>query len=259
MVIQAFVDESVSGSGQIDRFFVMAGHVATAEQWAKFVPEWETFLEWAPVGPDGKRRFKLSEMGVGAESRFRVLSFYRVIEAHVSLSISVQFRLDDLERAKGRILIPGVKIDWGIVGDPYAVAFKAILQLFHHNREKFSEAIPPNEPVEFIFDDMSQKKPIRDAWEGFLATSTDEFRNSLANEPRFEKEERFLPLQAADLYAGLIRRVNEGWPQPFPGQAAKHDMLLADATLTEDEMVNNFILGIRHDLPDNQIIDLGAR
>jgi hypothetical protein len=258
MVIQAHVDESVSGENVGERFFVMAGHIATAQQWAAFIPDWESFLDWATVGPNGERRFKLYEMGLGDDAKLRILAFYRVIEAHAPVSISVQFRLADLERAKARIMVPGVRIDWGIVGDPYAVAFKAILQGFHHNRAGFSEVIPGGEPVEFIFDDISQKKPILEAWDGFLATSTEAFRNSLGG-IRFDKEERLLPLQAADLYAGLVRRANEGWPQPFAGQVAKQDMLIIDIVLTEDEMTKNFILGIEHDLPDREIIDLGAR
>ena len=42
----------------------------------------------------------------------RVPAFYRIMEDHVLASISIQFKISDLERALARIYLPGFKIAW---------------------------------------------------------------------------------------------------------------------------------------------------
>ena len=71
MVLQAYVDESVTPGGVI----AFAGYVASVEAWAKFSEEWEELLPLAKVSEGGRRRFKMSEMVTRMDN---VKAFYRV-------------------------------------------------------------------------------------------------------------------------------------------------------------------------------------
>jgi hypothetical protein len=97
MTYQAFIDES---EGEMD--YVMAGHVASAEAWAKFSQEWESLLPLATLTRNGCRRFKMSEMAASHERRKNIPAFYRVIEDNVLFSISCRFEKSELERAQSR-------------------------------------------------------------------------------------------------------------------------------------------------------------
>ena len=60
--------------------------------------------------------------------------------------------------------------------------------------------------VEFIFDEqMTEKEAIRESWAAIGKTRPD-IAAHLGNEPKWEKEETFLPLQAADKIAWWARR-----------------------------------------------------
>ena len=82
-----------------------------------------------------------------------------------------------------------------------------------------------DERVSFVFDKQAEKKMVRDAWEDFLAQAPIDVRGYFGSDPRFEKDEEFLPLQAADFLAWLARARllaqyfgvkgrNVSWPAP---------------------------------------------
>ncbi len=50
MVFQAFMDESEG----VDGTFVLAGHIATVEGWAKFARDWEAALPLATLKPHAR-------------------------------------------------------------------------------------------------------------------------------------------------------------------------------------------------------------
>lgn len=54
---QAFIDDSTTPGGE----FVLAGHIAPAEAWAKFAKEWEELLPFGTLAENGKYHFKMSE------------------------------------------------------------------------------------------------------------------------------------------------------------------------------------------------------
>jgi len=64
MVLQAYIDDSYKRNGE----FVLAGHIATAESWAKFAKEWEALLPSAgTLASNGNYHFKMSEMAANPE------------------------------------------------------------------------------------------------------------------------------------------------------------------------------------------------
>ena len=77
LTYQAFIDDSYTHGGE----FVLAGHVATAENWAKFAAEWENLLPSGTLGKSGYH-FKMAEMAAIPERMERVPAFYWVVEKY---------------------------------------------------------------------------------------------------------------------------------------------------------------------------------
>ncbi|OWK20722.1 hypothetical protein AJ88_26080 [Mesorhizobium amorphae CCBAU 01583] len=78
-------------------------------------------------------------------------------------------------------------------------------------------------PLEVIFDKQSGiEAPFLRAWEGFYETLSHREKEVFESRPRFERDEKFLPLQAADLQAYWIRDYCKkggklrGMPNPYP-------------------------------------------
>jgi len=204
MVLQAFMDESEGDDGA----FVLAGHIATAEAWAKFSQEWEFLLSMGTLAQNNKMHFKMSEMAFLPERMERVPAFYKIIETYVALAISCSVRRRDLDRAKSRLYVPNNTIDWDFADNIYRFAFHGLLNSFNQNRAVVEAVIPPDQPVDFIFDERLEKKPIRDEWDGFVQSRPQKIRKLYGSYPRFENDQDrdFLPLQAADFWAWWVRK-----------------------------------------------------
>jgi hypothetical protein len=72
-------------------------------------------------------------------------------------------------------------------------------------------ALPHDEVIDFIFDQQSQKNIILRAWDEYVETKQPGVRELYGGAPRFEDDKKFLPLQAADLWAWWIRKwYNDG-------------------------------------------------
>ena len=95
MVLQAYIDDSFD-----DRYFVLAGYIAAAEQWAQFSQEWEKMLEpFGILDSDGTYQFKMQEMAKTAERMSRVNGFRDIITRHTIGSVASVVDLDMLSRA----------------------------------------------------------------------------------------------------------------------------------------------------------------
>ena len=116
--------------------------------------------------------------------------------------------------ARARLWAPGFQIDWGYLNNPYMVAFRCLLDMFHLKRSDMSEIIPLDEKIDFFFDNQSEKKAIISSWENYVLERPDETRKYYGATPRFEDDEEFLPLQAADFWAWWVRKwCVEGTPE----------------------------------------------
>jgi hypothetical protein len=201
MVLQAAIDESYTEGG----VFVLAGYIASAEAWARFSKEWEILLPTSTRGPRGKYRFKMNEMINYID---KVPPFYRVIEDHVIMSVSLKINLDDFARAKSRIWSDNTYIVWGPPSDPHWFAAAMLLSKFHRVRyedQKMVDWLPPDKKVDFYFDNRSGSGVLLDFWDEFLDSEPKEIRELYGAQPRFENDEEFPPLQAADFWAWWVR------------------------------------------------------
>jgi hypothetical protein len=205
VVLQAFVDDSYTQNGT----FVLAGYIASAEAWVNFSKDWEQLLPLTNRGPSGKWRFKMREM---ARRMRDVIPFHRVIEQHALIAISCKINLIDLARAKSSILAENVSIDWGFMDNPFWLSIQCLMDMFHKARAAhsdhpvFGNLLPLDQKVDFYFDDHTKKRAILGAWDDYLLNRGDDVRGLYGVTPRFENDEEFMPLQAADFWAWLVRK-----------------------------------------------------
>lgn len=242
MVFQAFLDDS-----RKDDFFVLAGYLASAERWAAFAEDWERLLPLAKLGTSGKRRFKMREMFVSDEGKEDTAAFYRVIEDHVAGAISITLRISEMERAMARVRVDGEPIGWP-GWTPYHYAFRALMDGLHGEKHVFNELMPIDEPIDFIFDRQAEASTLLSLWDRYVESAPPDIRKRYGSMPRFEDDEDFLPLQAADLWAWAVRWWAENG---IPEKAVNPDFgkwgskrvgpLVVRINATEDGMAHYFV------------------
>jgi hypothetical protein len=202
MVFQAYIDDSYRPDGM----FVLGGYIASAENWAKFASEWEELLTWGGVlHKSGVKVFKMNEMMQSTERMERIPAFRKVAEKHALLSVSCSFEMAAHRRALSRIYVPGKPIDFGWFRNPYLFCFRALMDKFHNSKQMFEQFLALDEPVNFVFDEQTEKKMVLEAWESYLAARPMGYRDLYGSTPKFENDLVYLPLQAADLWAGQTR------------------------------------------------------
>lgn len=205
MIFEAFIDESIGSDGT----FVLAGHIASPEAWAAFSAEWRKMLSLGVLTDHGDYHFKMSEMAAFEGRMERVSGFFRIIEKHVVHSISCRINTHELMRASQRIYVMGTSINWGPVLNPYFAAFRVLMDHFHARRADMltDERLELSAAkIDFYFDERSDKKLVRRIWDDYIEMRPPDIRALYGNEPRFENDREFLPLQGADFWAWWIRR-----------------------------------------------------
>lgn len=211
MVLQAFIDESYDKGG----LFVMGGYIAPVGAWAAFSKEWEEMLPYGTRCPKtGEWHFHFREMIVSPERHARIPAFYRIIQNHVSVALSVTLRMEELKKACELVGRPEYTVVWGKISDPHFFCYRALMDCFHDVRSNFDKELPKGERTDFIFDQHSRKKAIIAAWDHYVEAAPDHMKGLFGSCPMFEDDKEYLPLQAADLWAGAIR-ISTNEKQPF--------------------------------------------
>ncbi len=211
MVLQAFCDESMSCNG----YFVIAGFIATAEAWADFARKWEAALPLHGIEDRKAHQYHFKMNRMWNLKRDHVEPFYRIIEETAVMGVSCAISVRDFELAKKRIYLnhPAFKIgslDVGDYGNIYIHAFRSLMDTFHIMRSNPQIAsVIGNQPVDFYFDEKSEKKLIAKSWDLYVESRNEPERSFYGREPRFEDDRDFLPLQAADFLAWWVRKWHE--------------------------------------------------
>jgi Protein of unknown function (DUF3800) len=257
LALQAFIDDSYSADG----YFVLGGHIASAEAWAAFAKEWEHMLPFGVLDARNKYHFKMAEMAQSLERMGRVGAFYRIIEHYVLASISCRFKPIDLIRAKNRVWINNCVINYGFLNNNYMFAFRGLLDMFHTNKNVCDGFIPIGEQVDFIFDNQTEKYAILSTWDEYIAKRPDDIRDLFGAHPRFEDDKIFLPLQAADLWAWWVRKwanagsIAQHLDNPhFDGCTANRRFPRIDISFNEDQIVKSIISLARDYIEPGRII-----
>lgn len=200
---QAFMDES-----QSTEEFILGGYIQTAKVWAEFALDWEKLLPFGTKAKNGKFHFHMTELNYVGRSA-DAEKFYEIIDKHELYAVSFRMNLADLRDAisivERRFAPHGIEIDWGRWSNPYYLSFRLFLDGFHEHRAAIEEDFPLTEKIDFYFDTRSEEIPILQAWSEVRAKMPEEIEQRYGANPRFENDQDFLGLQAADLWAWWVR------------------------------------------------------
>jgi hypothetical protein len=196
LMLQAYADASGTGDPNI---LVIAGYLAAAETWREFSKAWKAHLDLA-----GMSRFKMNEMARSAASLEIAGSFYRIIEEHnIIAGLSTTIRTDHFSRLWGAAEWPlGIAVDNSVGDNSYYAAVKSIVEMLAYSQHKLNIS----GPVDFIFDDQSEKARIISAWDTMKLVTPPDIRKLMGETPAYRNDDTTMPLQAADLYAWWVHK-----------------------------------------------------
>jgi hypothetical protein len=150
----------------------------------------------------------MSEM-TSENDKERCLWFHNVIEDHVMAAVSLTFPTKELQEEVSRIFHDDRKAR-RMLSNPWYLAIGGLIWMYTRN----IPASPlPQEPIDFIFDETTEKTGLLRAWDSFSANfknSNPETAKLIGATPVFRNDREFLPLQAADFFAWWVRHWQVG-------------------------------------------------
>jgi hypothetical protein len=208
VTLQAFIDDS--GRGQ-DTVFVLAGYIASPNDWAAFSKKWVEAIHESP----NINYFKMSEAW-NAKGEFanwprenrekKVISLIKIIERFVRVGVAITIPIAAYKRYSFAVNRP-------MASEPYFLAVYEMMVSVAENQE----IMGISEPVDFIFDHQQGiSQHIKNAWDGLKAIAPPLVRDRLGERPKFEDDKHSMPLQAADLFAWWARRINDDFVKNKP-------------------------------------------
>jgi hypothetical protein len=205
-MLQVFIDDSGwDGSSPV---FVLAGYIAPEKQWEEFSDEWQEVLDLPEPNPipflKGVEAYSLDNhnrpfFGWTAEQRdARLGKFVSVINNRVTNAIVSVVPIEPYRK-----LFRG-KFTAEQLDRPYFFSFFGMIVRL----VKIAKSLGETGPIDIIFDTLGgeSKAFMIDQYEKFLQVTPEEFRSYCPPLPKFENEQDFKPLQAADLLAWHVRR-----------------------------------------------------
>lgn len=201
--IQAFVDES--GVKGTDRVLVLAGFISSAETWLDFSVAWQECLSAAPA----IQYLKMNE-AAKLDGQFRgwlktkrddkLAALVQVIKRFPpKLATHISIHLPAFKRFSERVPAPSS------VSDPYFFALDTILPMICKDAFDLGE----REEVDVIFDEHLIFGPRVAMWYPMIreavVSAEPQLENLMPSTPVFRNDLKFLPLQASDMLAWLLR------------------------------------------------------
>ena len=232
MVCQAFFDASGMGGIDQDPNLIIAGFLATAEGWADFSDAWKAELETKPRIDCFKftkhyKDNKLKDKICNLTEIIRSFPLVRVC-SYINKEEYSQYIIKSEDNFTGNtkkiFSIPMGSYNLTIeksnkrrIDNPYWLCFHNIIVETVADQIKYKLQTP----IEFIFDEEGALGIDCLMWYNYFKRHT--FPKwvlpYLGDPPSFKNDEKIMPLQAADLYAGLLRHhfiENQilSWPPP---------------------------------------------
>lgn len=239
LALQIYIDDSGKNDPPV---FVLAGFLASAENWVAFSNEWraclarEPSLEYLKMADANSRNGTFR--GVAKDARdLKIRELALIAKDHVEFGISVAIphaAYDAVFRGK-----------WMKVFDtPYALAFYLIIAATH----KYLAAAGNHEEVDLIFDrQLDQEKLLNGAHSFVTDGLPQEVLNRFPTPPVFMDDKRAIPIQAADMLAWHIRRSwKEGrdkLPKLSTAGEILNEMLLINEIWLQRDLERMFGLG----------------
>lgn len=207
-MLNGYFDASGKGAKDI---FVLAGYISTAERWEKFAEDWDAELKG---GREKKRQpikvFKLRKMDLTSSGQLkRCAIFNNIAHEHAIARLAIVVDVAAVKRMMESSWWRYIDKSIEPTDTAYWYGFRLATETFHIERKKHPELNQLSGPLNFTFDqeNESDNSVLVRAWEYLYATSSPEKRELLGNMPHFAKDDLVMPLQAADLLAGLTRKI----------------------------------------------------
>ena len=161
-----------------------------------------------------------------------------------------------------RINVLNKNIDWDAVNN-WLVAYRCLFDKFHIHRPEMTQALPLEAKINFYFDERAEKKVIFSTWDEYMKKRPDNLRELYGTTPKFEDDNDFLPLQAADFWVWWVRKwYVEGTPEKimnrdfgvFYRNPNARKTLLVEIVLNEEDLIHNLCNLVRAQFgPDTPI------
>lgn len=132
--------------------------------------------------------------------------FFNVAAKHTVTLFSCVIMKKDLERAWGRIFVPGLNVNSPDMRNIWTVTFRTLMDGLYFGRK--ATRLAGLGPIQFTFDERSEKARIMAEWDGYLQ-GLPEASQFFGGAPKFMSDKDALPLQAADLWAWWARTMKE--------------------------------------------------
>jgi len=210
---QAMIDDS--GTEPQSPIFVLGGFIASAAQWAKFSGDWQTILDQPPK----LKYFKLTEaLSLSAKGQFsrhkgwnetkrenRLIDFAHVIRKHAVIRVHASMTHDDFNKYVQSLAVPQRKLG---SDHPYLLLASQLMLAVGISGDQLGLT----RPCEYYFDEQEGfSDDFSRWWPEFKILLNRSGRSDLkkyigSTAPNYEDEKSFLPLQAADFYAGFLRQ-----------------------------------------------------
>ncbi|AMN39961.1 hypothetical protein [Rhodoplanes sp. Z2-YC6860] len=159
----------------------------------------------------GLRAFKTHEMAQRPEV---AAFFYRTIEEHnILAAISCVMDKAALVRIVDEFVGRSISNYQSLI-NPYLYASRLIVE----NLAQEQHRLGLFEPIDFIFDNESEKERVISGWDWFRKSFPPDVRRLICDCPIYRNDQDFMPLQAADLWAWWVRK----WHQDGNRDGVKH-------------------------------------
>ena len=202
VILQAYIDDS--GTQGREPFFCLGGFISTSDNWARFSDEWQSQLDAKPAIPyfsmhsaffPEKGPFKGWKQ---QDIEMRVSEFVKIIKNYAMVRVCTVLRRDDYEQViRGRLPFPP-EID-----HPYFLCFWMLVFAVI----RFQQYYKWNTQIDFFFDEQGKMGIETVKWHSWIKTvAPKNFKPYIGSPPIFRDDRKFLPLEAADLYAWVVRR-----------------------------------------------------
>jgi len=231
-VLQAYIDDS----GEAGKVLILAGYLATVEQWLRFSERWQQALDMSP--PWLVFKMRAIDMKI-PEQRERAEYHYRIIEEFLPGGFCVAIPIKPLKLVCEEL---NIGLRWR---RPYYMAWIAVISVFR----KFYTKGGWKQSLDLIFDEQIESKIVLEAYD-ILTMKQNGDMAPFKNRPIFRNDEEFLPLQAADLLAWWARKrwleketfVDMNWLFPWEGRTPAPDYIFSE--MTEDQIREHMKTGI---------------
>jgi hypothetical protein len=197
LVLQAYLDDS----GKEEPVFMLAGYLATAERWAEFSDSWDAALRADPPISYLKMRDAWGRRGefAGWTEDLRDAKIRLLLETVARYGLVTLAVVIDHEAYKH---VEAHKIAAKLKSPYFVCAYKIMTMTLTH-----LAAVGSAEPVEFIFDEQGkQAEQVLAAWRFLKSAAPASVRPSIGSRPSYFSEQERMPLQAADMFAWMLRR-----------------------------------------------------